>query len=193
MSLESGASRLATRPLAGLQMVGIACIFPGACLCFLYIQFLGCPRAGEISLAIHENLRSVDAVVLQSCVAPVNDKLMELLFMISTLRRAGARSVTVVLPYFPYARQDRRMAAAVPISAADVANLLESAGVNRVITIDLHCGQIQGFFSPRIAVENVNAAPIGAAYFAGKLLSSQVVIVSPDAGGVYRAKQFMER
>lgn len=146
---------------------------------------------GEANIVIHENVRGKDCYIIQPTCPPVNDNIMELLLMISTLRRASARRITVVIPYYGYARQDRKMQARVPISAADVARLIESMGVDRVIAVDLHCGQIQGFFGPRVPVDNLDGGIVGLDYFGSKDLHNPVV-VSPDAGGVYRAKKFKE-
>lgn len=146
---------------------------------------------GEINVRIHENVRGKDVYIIQPTCPPVNNNLMELLLMVSCLNRASARRVTVVIPYYGYARQDRKMQARVPISAADVARLLESMGVDRVIAVDLHCGQIQGFFGPRVPVDNLDGGVVGIDHFGGKDLHNPV-IVSPDAGGVYRAKKFKE-
>lgn len=129
--------------------------------------------------------------IVQPTSPPVNENLMELLLMISTMRRASARKITAVIPYYGYARQDRKMTARVPISAADIARLLEAMGVDRVIAVDLHCGQIQGFFGPRVPVDNLDGGMVGTSYF-GDMDLVNPVIVSPDAGGVYRAKQFRE-
>lgn len=146
---------------------------------------------GEVNVMIHENVRGKDVYIIQPTCPPVNDNIMELLLMVSTLNRASARRITVVIPYYGYARQDRKMQARVPISAADVARLLEAMGIDRVIAVDLHCGQIQGFFGPRVPVDNLNGGIVGIDYFGDKDLHNPVV-VSPDAGGVYRAKKFKE-
>mmetsp|Transcript_4281 Transcript_4281/g.5901 ORF Transcript_4281/g.5901 Transcript_4281/m.5901 type:complete len:524 (-) Transcript_4281:74-1645(-) len=146
---------------------------------------------GEVNVVIHENVRGKDCYIIQPTCPPVNDTLMELLLMVSTLNRASARRITVVIPYYGYARQDRKMQARVPISAADVARLMEAMGIDRVIAVDLHCGQIQGFFGPRVPVDNLDGGIVGLDYFGSKDLHNPVV-VSPDAGGVYRAKKFRE-
>jgi ribose-phosphate pyrophosphokinase len=146
---------------------------------------------GEVNVVIHENVRGKDIYIVQPTGPPVNDNIMELLLMVSTLRRSSARRITVVIPYYGYARQDRKMQARVPISAADVARLMEAMGIDRVIAVDLHCGQIQGFFGPRVPVDNLDGGIVGLDYFGCKDLHNPVV-VSPDAGGVYRAKKFKE-
>lgn len=146
---------------------------------------------GEVKVQVNENVRGKDVYIFQPTCPPVNENLMELLLMVSTMRRASAKRITVIIPYYGYARQDRKMTARVPISAADVARLLESMGVDRVVAIDLHCGQIQGFFGPRVPVDNLDGGHVGVEYFAQKELVNPV-IVSPDAGGVYRAKKFRE-
>ncbi|KAJ0410599.1 hypothetical protein ATCC90586_007432 [Pythium insidiosum] len=146
---------------------------------------------GEVNVMVHENVRGKDVYIVQPTCVPVNENLMELLLMVSTMRRASARRITAVIPYYGYARQDRKMAARVPISAADVARLLEAMGVDRVIAVDLHCGQIQGFFGPRVPVDNLDGGLVGVSYFGNHELVNPV-IVSPDAGGVARAKKFRE-
>eukprot|EP01041_Mallomonas_annulata_P003314 gene3314-6564_t len=146
---------------------------------------------GEVNVVINENVRGKDVYIIQPTTPPTNETLMELLLMISTMRRASARKITAVIPYYGYARQDRKMQARVPISAADVARLLEAMGVDRVVAVDLHCGQIQGFFGPRVPVDNLDGGTVGVSYF-GDMDLVNPVIVSPDAGGVYRAKQFRE-
>jgi ribose-phosphate pyrophosphokinase len=150
---------------------------------------------GEIQIHAKENVRGKDVFIVQStCVTAaqsVNDNLMELFLLIRTMKRSSARSITAVIPYYGYARQDRKAMARVPISAADVAFMLEIAGVDRVVTIDLHCGQIQGFFRDA-PVDNLYSSPIFIDYFVQKNLDN-VVVVSPDAGGVDRANKFMQQ
>eukprot|EP01053_Blabericola_migrator_P006731 Blabericola_migrator_1__6730@NODE_33_length_18162_cov_161_418900_g29_i0_p4_GENE_NODE_33_length_18162_cov_161_418900_g29_i0NODE_33_length_18162_cov_161_418900_g29_i0_p4_ORF_typecomplete_len426_score59_75Pribosyltran_N/PF13793_6/1_1e45Pribosyltran_N/PF13793_6/31Pribosyl_synth/PF14572_6/8_3e03Pribosyl_synth/PF14572_6/1_3e41Pribosyltran/PF00156_27/3_2e03Pribosyltran/PF00156_27/2_6e03Pribosyltran/PF00156_27/4_8e14UPRTase/PF14681_6/1_3e05Flavodoxin_3/PF12641_7/2_3e03Flavodoxin_3/PF12641_7/2_5e03Flavod len=146
---------------------------------------------GEISLQFLDSLRGKDVYIIQPTSPPVNENLMELLLMISTCRRSSAKKITAVVPYYGYARQDRKLSSRVPISAADVARMIECMGVDRVISVDLHCGQIQGFFGPRVPVDNLEAQKVGLQYFRNKKLSNPV-IVSPDAGGVYRARKFQE-
>ena len=149
----------------------------------------------EIRILINENIRNRDTFIIQStCTAngqSVNDHLMELYLMIRTLKRASAKSITAIIPYYGYARQDRKAKPRVPISAADVAYLIESAGVDRVVAVDLHCGQIQGFFRD-VPVDNLYASIAFVPYFAKKDLKN-IVVVSPDAGGVPRAKQFLQK
>jgi ribose-phosphate pyrophosphokinase len=148
---------------------------------------------GEVNVMIHENVRGQDIYIVQPTCPPTNENLMELLLLISSMRRASARRITAVIPYYGYARQDRKMTSRVPISAADVARLLEAMGVDRVIAVDLHCGQIQGFFGPRVPVDNLAGGPVGVEYFAKNVKLDNPVVVSPDAGGVYRAKKFRDR
>jgi ribose-phosphate pyrophosphokinase len=144
---------------------------------------------GEVSVKVLDHVRGKDVYIVQSTCPPVNEHLMELLFLISTMRRASAKRITAVIPYYGYGRQDRKMSSRVPISAADVARLLENMGVDRVIACDLHCGQIQGFFGPQVPVDNLECSIVSLDYFAQENLVNPV-IVSPDAGGVYRAKKF---
>eukprot|EP01045_Picozoa_sp_COSAG04_P006063 COSAG04_NODE_292_length_17808_cov_849.077757_3_plen_417_part_00 len=146
---------------------------------------------GEIFVQILENVRNCDVYLLQPTCQPVNDNLMELLLTVGALGRASVGRITAVVPYYGYARQDRKDRPRVTISAADVARMIESMGVDRVVCVDLHCGQIQGFFGPRTPVDNLYAGPIALQYFKYKDLVNPVV-VSPDAGGVYRAKTFKE-
>jgi ribose-phosphate pyrophosphokinase len=149
---------------------------------------------GEIGIQVHDNVRGKDVYIVQPTSPPgVNDNLMELILMISTMRRASARKITAIIPYYGYARQDRKMQSRVPISAADVARLLQSMGVDRVVAVDLHCGQIQGFFSPRCPCDNLEGFIVSLPYFAALGLESEhTKVVSPDAGGVYRAKRFRD-
>jgi len=145
---------------------------------------------GEIQIEIQENVRTKHVFVLQSTCDPVNDNLVELLLMVDALKRASARRITAVIPYYGYARQDKKVAPRVPISAKLVADLLTTAGVTRVITMDLHAAQIQGFFN--IPVDNLYAAPVLLDYIK-KEFDNDLVIVSPDAGGVERARAFAKR
>jgi len=149
---------------------------------------------GEIGIQIQESVRGLDTYIVQpTCPPSVNDALMELFLLISTFRRSAARTITAIIPYYGYARQDRKMEARVPISAADVARLLEAMGVDRVVAVDLHCGQIQGFFGPRTPCDNLEAAVVALPYFASLGLNGDsTVVVSPDAGGVARAKKFRD-
>lgn len=150
---------------------------------------------GEINIQIEESIRNCDVYVLQSTCptknSSVNDNLMELYLLVRALKRGSAQSVTAIVPYFGYARQDRKSKSRVPISASDVAMLLELAGVDQLISVDLHCGQIQGFFH-KAPVDNLYAARIFVPYLAEKSDLQNLVVVSPDAGGVERAKQFIE-
>ncbi|MGD2269208.1 MAG: ribose-phosphate pyrophosphokinase [Desulfobacterales bacterium] len=145
---------------------------------------------GEIQIEINENVRSRDVYVIQSTCSPVNNNLVELLLMIDAFKRSSARRITAVIPYYGYARQDKKVAPRVPISAKLVADLLTVAGTTRVITMDLHAGQIQGFFS--IPVDNLFAAPVTIEYIQQNF-NDNLVIVSPDAGGVERARAFAKR
>jgi len=145
---------------------------------------------GEIAVELNENVRGKDVFVLQSTCAPTNDNLMELIVMIDAMRRASASRITAVVPYFGYARQDRKVAPRAPITAKLVADLITVAGAHRVLTMDLHAGQIQGFFD--IPVDHLYAAPVLLDHLK-KLRLKDVVVVSPDAGGVERARAFAKR
>ncbi len=141
---------------------------------------------GEVTVEVHQNVRARDVFVVQSTCAPTNDNLMELLIMVDALKRASARRITAVIPYFGYARQDRRpRSTRVPISAKVVANLLETVGIERVLTMDLHADQIQGFFD--IPVDNIYASPVLLADLKSKDYRD-LIVVSPDVGGVVRAR-----
>jgi ribose-phosphate pyrophosphokinase len=145
----------------------------------------------EIFVEIQENVRGEDVFVLQSTSYPANDHLMELLIMIDAFRRSSARRITAVVPYFGYARQDRKPAARTPISAKLVANLITEAGANRVLTLDLHAGQIQGFFD--IPTDNLYAIPVMARDVKARNTLSNIMVVSPDVGGVVRARSLAKR
>jgi len=145
----------------------------------------------EVFVEIQQNVRGEDVFVIQSTSYPANDNLMELLVTLDALRRASARRVTAVIPYFGYARQDRKVGPRTPISAKLVANLLTVAGASRVLTLDLHAGQIQGFFD--IPVDNLFAAPVFAKDIHARYGGNGLVIVSPDVGGVVRARAYAKR
>jgi ribose-phosphate pyrophosphokinase len=146
---------------------------------------------GETFVEINENVRGVDAFVIQPTSSPVNDHVMELLIIADTLRRASAATVTAVIPYYGYARQDRKVAPRTPISAKLVADLIESSGVDRVVSIDLHAGQIQGFFN--IPFDHLYGMPVMLEDYLKKNFDSSAVVVSPDAGGVERARAYSKR
>jgi ribose-phosphate pyrophosphokinase len=145
---------------------------------------------GEVYVDIKESVRGVEVYVVQSTCVPCNDNLMELLIMLDAFKRASASSVTAVIPYYGYARQDRKVAPRTPISAKLVADLITVAGANRVVCVDLHAGQIQGFFN--IPVDHLYAAPVLLKYIKERF-ADDLVIVSPDAGGVERARAFAKR
>jgi len=145
---------------------------------------------GEIAIYIGESVRGADIFIVQPISCPANENLMELLIMMDALKRASAKSINTVLPYYGYARQDRKTRARDPITAKLIADLLTAAGANRVITMDLHAGQIQGFYN--IPVDHLTSLPILAKYFEEKGLTDAVV-VSPDMGGVTRARELAER
>ncbi len=163
-------------------------------------QYLGVPLGaadirrfsdGEIAVEITENVRGGDVFVIQSICSPGNDNLMELLLMLDAFKRASASRITAVIPYYGYARQDRKVAPRVPISAKLVADLVTTAGASRVLTVELHAGQIQGFFN--IPVDNLFSAPVLLPYLRSRIGREEVTIVSPDAGGVERARAFAKR
>ena len=145
----------------------------------------------EIFVELHENVRGEDVFILQSTSFPANDNLMELLILTDALRRSSARRITAVIPYYGYARQDRRSTGRTPISAKLVANLVTEAGVNRVITLDLHAAQIQGFFD--IPTDNLYAAPVITRDIRANYDTAKTMIVSPDVGGVARARAIAQR
>jgi len=145
---------------------------------------------GEIRVEVGENVRGADVFVVQSGAPPVNDHLMELLVMIDALKRASARRITAVIPYYSYSRQDRKNKPRVPITARLVADLITSVGTDRILTMDLHAGQIQGFFD--IPVDNLYASPILLPYIR-EHFNHNLVVVSPDAGGVPRARAYAQR
>ncbi len=145
---------------------------------------------GEVRVKIDENVRGADVFVVQSCCQPVNDSLMELLIIVDALKRSSANRITAVVPYFGYARQDRKDQPRVPITAKLVADLITTAGADRVLSMDLHAGQIQGFFN--VPVDHLYALPVLLDYIVKKQIPD-LVVVSPDAGGVERARAFAKR
>jgi ribose-phosphate pyrophosphokinase len=145
----------------------------------------------EVFVEVQENVRGEDVYILQSTSFPANDNLMELLILVDAVKRASARRITAVMPYFGYARQDRKPGPRTPISAKLVANLIERAGVQRVMTLDLHAGQIQGFFD--IPTDNLYAAPVMVRDIQERYELSKLVVVSPDVGGVVRARGLAKR
>jgi len=146
---------------------------------------------GEIMVQINENVRGSDVFVLQPTCMPVNRHIMELLLIVDALKRASAHRITAVIPYYGYARQDRKVQPRVPISAKLVADLITAAGINRILTMDLHAAQIQGFFN--IPVDNLYASPVLLDYVRSAYHFKNLVIVSPDAGGVERARSFAKK
>jgi ribose-phosphate pyrophosphokinase len=146
---------------------------------------------GEINVYINENVRGHDVFVIQPTSTPVNDNIIELLLMIDALKRASAKRITAVMPYYGYARQDRKVQPRVPISAKLIADIITAAGTSRILTIDLHAAQIQGFFN--IPVDNLYASPVILDYVRQKYSYENLVIVSPDAGGVERARSFARK
>ena len=148
---------------------------------------------GEVYCSINESIRGAETFIIQSTCPPVNDNFMELLLLIDAAKRASAGHITAVIPYFGYARQDRKNARRDPISARLIANLLETAGANRILTLDLHAKQIQGFFN--IPVDNLSSAPIFIEYWKCLLypIKDNPIVVSPDVGGVLRARSFAEK
>jgi ribose-phosphate pyrophosphokinase len=183
-------------------MVGLK-VFTGSAnpdLAQAIVQYMGIPLGeamvssfsdGEIQVEFRENVRGMDVFVIQSTCVPVNDHLMELLVMIDALKRASASRITAVIPYYGYARQDRKVASRAPITAKLVADLITAAGADRVLTVDLHAGQIQGFFD--IPVDHLYAGPLMADAIRGNHLGDESTVVSPDAGGVERARAFAKR
>lgn len=145
----------------------------------------------EVFVEIHDNMRGQDVFLIQSTSYPANDNIMELLVMLDALRRASAKRVTVVMPYFGYARQDRKPGPRTPISAKLVANIITAAGADRVLTLDLHAGQIQGFFD--IPVDNLYAEPVFKEHINNNFNKKPLTLISPDVGGVIRARQLAKR
>ena len=146
---------------------------------------------GEIFCEIEKNVRGADVFVLQSTIPPVNDSLMELLIIVDALKRASAASITAVVPHFGYARQDRKVSPRTPITSKLIADILTVAGITRVVTMDIHAGQIQGFFN--IPFDNIYASPILINYISQNIPQDNLMMVAPDAGGVERARFFAKK
>jgi len=172
---------------ANLALVQEICVYLGQSLGEATVSSFS---DGEIRVKIDENVRGADVFVVQSCCQPVNDSLMELLIIVDALKRSSANRITAVIPYFGYARQDRKDQPRVPITAKLVADLITTAGADRVLTMDLHAGQIQGFFN--VPVDHLYAMPVLLDYITKKKVND-LVLVSPDAGGVERARAFAKR
>lgn len=156
----------------------------------IFDTFVGRFNNGESQVMISDSIRGKDIFIIQPTSQPVNDNLMDLLIMADACKRASAHSITAVVPYYAYARQDRKTRGREPISAKLVANLMVAAGMTRVITVDLHAGQIQGFFD--IPVDHLKAAPVLADYFREQNFGNDLVVVSPDLGGVTRARELAD-
>ncbi len=156
----------------------------------IFDTFVGRFNNGETQVMISDSIRGKDIFIVQPTSQPVNDNLMDLLIMTDACKRASAHSITAVVPYYAYARQDRKTRGREPISAKLVANLMVAAGMSRVLTVDLHAGQIQGFFD--IPVDHLKAAPVLADYFRKRDFSDDLVVVSPDLGGVTRARELAD-
>ncbi len=156
----------------------------------IFDTFVGRFNNGESQVMISDSIRGKDIFIVQPTSQPVNDNLMDLLIMTDACKRASAHSITAVVPYYAYARQDRKTRGREPISAKLVANLMVAAGMSRVLTVDLHAGQIQGFFD--IPVDHLKAAPVLADYFRGRDFGDDLVVVSPDLGGVTRARELAD-
>lgn len=146
---------------------------------------------GEVWVEIQENVRGVDVYLIQPTCSPVNDSIMELLVMVDALKRASAGSITAVVPYYGYARQDKKVAPRTPITAKLTADLISITGVDRVVSLDLHAGQIQGFFN--VPFDHIFAMPVFLDYFRPKFGDERLVLISPDAGGVERARAYAKR
>jgi ribose-phosphate pyrophosphokinase len=207
--LRVGAARGRRRSTVGPRTQEVSRVFKKVCLfsgnanpplAIAIAQYLEAPLGkcrvmrfsdGESFVEIGENVRGVDAFVIQPTSSPTNDNVMELLIMVDALRRASAGSITAVIPYYGYARQDRKVAPRTPITSKLVADLIQTSGVNRVVSVDLHAGQIQGFFN--IPFDHLYALPVFLEDYLKKRYDSSAVFVSPDAGGVERTRAYSKR